>query len=202
MTTDRTETAETGAAPDAVAKKPTPLTDAFEREHRGVDAHTAAYAACEFARTLELALSAAEQRAEGMRKDFERQLSVRMPDPHGSDLVCPVCHERDFDAEGLAMHFTHDRCYGAAIASGAREAGMIRRRFIAAANSERCHAVVKLRDGSTADCGRKAKSTRLCRQHEKAAGCDCQCPEPESGAKLVSNECPIHNHLPAKATHA
>jgi len=63
----------------------------------------------------------AEQRAEAMRKDFERQLSVRMPDPRSSDLVCPVCHERDFDAEGLAMHFTHYRCNGAAIASGAGE---------------------------------------------------------------------------------
>ncbi len=27
--------------------------------------------------------------------------------------------------------------------------------------------------------------------------CDCQCPEPENGVALISNECPIHNDVPA-----
>jgi len=26
--------------------------------------------------------------------------------------------------------------------------------------------------------------------------CDCECPEPESGAALVSHECPVHNQFP------
>lgn len=42
--------------PEPVA---TPRTDEFEQEHRLVDAHTAAYAAFEFARTLERELTAA-----------------------------------------------------------------------------------------------------------------------------------------------
>ena len=27
-------------------------------------------------------------------------------------------------------------------------------------------------------------------------GCDCQCPEPESGVALVSDHCPVHNDMP------
>ena len=30
------------------------------------------------------------------------------------------------------------------------------------------------------------------RRKDKAAGCDCQAPNVESGAALVSEECPIH----------
>lgn len=34
---------------------------------------------------------------------------------------------------------------------------------------------------------------RECRARRlEEAGCDCQCPEPESGAALVSQSCPVH----------
>ncbi len=43
------------------------------------------------------------------------------------------------------------------------------RRFNDALQGERCQAVVTLRDGSTADCGRKSVTGGLCTQHAKIA---------------------------------
>ena len=73
---------------------------------------------------------------------------------------------------------------------------MNKRVFVDAKNNERCQSNIIMRDGSGAQCGRKSKSTGFCRQHEKLRGCDCQCPEPASGVKLVSNSCPLHNENP------
>src|SRR5271156_2074153 len=41
------------------------------------------------------------------------------------------------------------------------------RRFVDAGTSQRCAAVVRLRDGSTADCGRRRVREDLCTQHAK-----------------------------------
>lgn len=43
------------------------------------------------------------------------------------------------------------------------------RRFRDAKQSERCKQDIRLRDGSEAQCGRRAVSDGLCRQHAKIA---------------------------------
>lgn len=41
------------------------------------------------------------------------------------------------------------------------------RRFFDAPPAQRCVAIITLRDGSLADCGRRRVVGRLCRQHDK-----------------------------------
>jgi len=43
----------------------------------------------------------------------------------------------------------------------------MKRKFTAARQAERCNAVVKLADGSTADCMRRAIKNGHCHQHDK-----------------------------------
>lgn len=64
----------------------------------------------------------------------------------------------------------------------------MKRNFAAAQQNERCRHTVTLRDGSTAQCMRKATIDGFCWQH----GCDCQAPDAK-GVKLVSMGCPVHN---------
>ncbi len=45
----------------------------------------------------------------------------------------------------------------------------MKRVFVDAPDRERCKAIVKLRDGTTANCGRRAVQDGLCTQHYKIA---------------------------------
>lgn len=69
-------------------------------------------------------------------------------------------------------------------------------KFIDAPCSVRCKATIRLKDGTTAQCGRKGPINGLCRQHESIRKNGKPCPQPgggrgECGDGGVSAECGV-----------